>query len=44
MDDEELMKSLAERVLQESGFAVLTASDGREAVDLLERQFNRQGK
>jgi CheY-like chemotaxis protein/PAS domain-containing protein len=37
VDDEELMKTLAERVLQDAGFDVLTASDGREAIGVLER-------
>ncbi len=38
IDDEELIRKLAERALRLSGHEVLTACDGREGVDLFQRQ------
>jgi CheY-like chemotaxis protein len=37
VDDEEGVREVAERMLQEIGFSTLTARDGREALDVLER-------
>jgi PAS domain S-box-containing protein len=37
VDDEEGVRDVAERMLQDIGFSTLTAPDGREALDMLER-------
>jgi signal transduction histidine kinase len=37
-DDEPWMRSACKRILQQDGYQVLLASDGREAVDILKRQ------
>jgi PAS domain S-box-containing protein len=37
VDDEEGVREVAERMLQDIGFSTLTAPDGREAIDILER-------
>ena len=34
VDDEEMVRSLAEAVLKDAGYTVLMASDGRHAVNL----------
>ncbi len=34
VDDEEIVRSLAKRMIEEAGFTVLTANDGEEAVHL----------
>ncbi len=34
VDDEDMVRDLGERILRESGYAVLTAANGNEAVDL----------
>lgn len=38
VDDEELVRSVAKAILEQAGFAVLTATDGREALDAFGRQ------
>ena len=40
VDDEEGVREVAERMLQEIGFCTLTAHDGRQALDILERNGN----
>jgi CheY-like chemotaxis protein len=37
-DDEPWMRSACKRILQQDGYQVLVASDGREAVDIFKRQ------
>jgi CheY-like chemotaxis protein len=37
VDDDEVMRDLLRRVLERSGFAVMTASDGRDGVESLKR-------
>ena len=34
VDDEEIVRSLAKRMVEEAGFSVLTAGDGEEAIRL----------
>ncbi len=40
VDDEEIVRSVASALLAESGYSVLTACDGREGVDMFERNRN----
>jgi PAS domain S-box-containing protein len=40
VDDEESIRSLAKRMLERMGFAVVTANDGREALDIFRKQPN----
>jgi two-component system, cell cycle sensor histidine kinase and response regulator CckA len=37
VDDEEAVREVAERMLQEIGFETISAADGREALDIIER-------
>jgi PAS domain S-box-containing protein len=37
VDDEEGVREVAERMLQEIGFGTVTAADGRQAIDIIER-------
>ncbi len=37
VDDEEMVRRVAQRILERSGFTVVTAADGCEALDLFER-------
>jgi two-component system, cell cycle sensor histidine kinase and response regulator CckA len=41
VDDEEGVREVAERMLQEIGFATLSATDGREAVEVMQRIGDR---
>jgi PAS domain S-box-containing protein len=41
VDDEEGVRDVAERMLQEIGFCTITAEDGRQALDLLTRAEDR---
>ena len=38
-DDEETIRSLARRILEKGGFAVLTAADGREAIEVFKQHL-----
>ena len=40
VDDEEIVRSLAKRMIEEAGFSVLTANDGEEAVRLYREHQN----
>jgi PAS domain S-box-containing protein len=40
VDDEEAVREVAERMLQEIGFRTITAGDGRQALDVLARNGN----
>ena len=41
MDDEELIRDLGKRILELSGYTVLTASNGKEALDLYKSERGR---
>jgi PAS domain S-box-containing protein len=41
VEDEEGVREVAERMLQEIGFSTLTASDGREALEMMDRMGDR---
>jgi PAS domain S-box-containing protein len=41
VEDEEGVRDVADRILQDFGFETLLAGDGREALDIMERQGNR---
>jgi len=41
VDDEESIRAIAQRLLERLGFQVLTASDGREAVEVVREQGDR---
>ena len=41
VDDEEAVRKVGRRMLERSGFTVITATDGRDAVDQFERNQNR---
>jgi DNA-binding response OmpR family regulator len=41
VDDEETVRALARHMLQQMGFTVLTAADGREAVELFRSEGER---
>ncbi len=41
VDDEEPVRTVAQRVLEDSGFAVLTAADGDEGLDVFSRHGDR---
>lgn len=38
VDDEELLRDLAKRILERSGYTVITASDGKEALEIYARE------
>lgn len=40
VDDDETVRSVAKMILEEAGFGVITANDGREAVELFKSQQN----
>jgi PAS domain S-box-containing protein len=40
VDDEETIRSMGRRVLEKGGFTVLTAADGREAVEIFKQRFS----
>jgi signal transduction histidine kinase len=41
VDDEEMIRSVAQQILEVHGYSVLTASDGQEAIDLYVRERER---
>ena len=41
MDDEEFVRDLGKRILERSGYTVLTAANGKEALDLYKRERGR---
>jgi PAS domain S-box-containing protein len=43
VEDEEGVREVAERILQDFGFATLAAVDGREALDVMEREGDKVG-
>ncbi len=40
VDDEQLVRQIASRILTEEGHRVLEAADGRQAYDLIQREFS----
>jgi CheY-like chemotaxis protein len=43
VDDEELVRSLGKRILEPCGYTVLSAANGREALDLYRKEISRIG-
>ena len=41
VDDEELVRDLGKRILERSGYTVLTAANGKEALDLYNREMGK---
>jgi CheY-like chemotaxis protein len=41
VDDEEMIRNLAQQILETHGYSVVTATDGQEAIDLYMRQRDR---
>lgn len=41
VEDEDLVSELAKRILERAGYTVLTAADGREALNLYEKERER---